>query len=146
MSKHVPLRCRLCPDENGEFDEISCGDAWHLRRSNDESQGISMILARNDRAVEIVEKALKQGFLILEKANYTSLQESQPSLLKKRQNLFGRLLAMHIMFIPTPKFYRFYLFKSWREVSTWKKICSVGGTLKRIIQRNWVKQSLMKNG
>ena len=30
LSKHVPLRCRLCPDGTGEFADISCGDPWYL--------------------------------------------------------------------------------------------------------------------
>ena len=138
LSKYVQMRCRLCPDGTGEFADISCGDPWYREIKPDES-GRSLVLVRTQHGQKILRGAMEAGYIESEKAEPRALTASQKALLKRRQNLFGRLLAMHIVRIPAPHFKGFSLFSNWRGLSMSKKTRSVTGTLKRIFQRNWRK-------
>lgn len=134
LSKYVPLRCRLCPDGTGEFADISCGDAWH-REIKDNEPGWSLVLARTEPGRNILQKAQTASYIHLIKAQPDSLPQSQKFLLKKRCNLWGRLLAMQIMGIPVPHFDGFSLLANWRRLHTPDKIRSVFGTIKRSFSR-----------
>ena len=138
LSKNVQARCRLCPDGTGEFADISCGDPWYRDIEPDE-QGWSLVVVRTKRGEEILNKAINAGYVKLEPVGFYILQCSQKALLKRRQHLWGRLISMQIMRIPVPHFEGFSLFSNWRELPVREKARSIGGTLKRIYQRNWVK-------
>jgi len=138
LSKKVQMRCRLCPDGTGEFADISCGDPWYREIEPDEP-GRSLVLVRTERGRQILHSAMDAGYVRLERVMSEVLPASQKALLKKRQNLFGRLLPMRVMRIPIPHFEGFYLFSNWRDLSAGEKIRSIAGTFKRIIQRNWIK-------
>jgi len=138
LSPHRQFRCRLCPDSTGEFADIACGDPWHRERK-DEDPGRSLVLARTQKGREILHRATEAGYLKLEKAAPPVLAASQKSLLRKRRNLYGRLLALRILRIPVPKYNGFSLAKNWMALPITEKIRSVAGTLKRAIKRNWTK-------
>ena len=138
LSNYGQLRCRLCPDSTGEFADISCGDPWYRKIEPDEP-GRSLVLVRTDLGRRILNNAMDAGYVELEPVMPAVLPASQKALLNKRQNLFGRLLAMRIMRIPIPVYVGFSLFRNWLRLSTTKKIRSFGGTLKRIISRGWIR-------
>jgi coenzyme F420 hydrogenase subunit beta len=137
LSKDVQLRCRLCPDGTGEFADISCGDPWY-RTIEPGEPGRSLVLVRTKRGQEILCRAMKAGYVKLETGAPSVLAASQQALLKKRQVLFGRLAAMRIMFVPTPRFEGFSLLSNWRQLSTKDKCLSILGTLRRIVTRGWL--------
>ncbi len=137
LSRYVQLRCRLCPDGTGEFADISCGDPWYREIDLGEA-GRSLVLVRTRRGREILHKAMEAGYVELERADTAVVAASQQWLLKKRQMLFGRLLGMRMMFIPTPRFEGFSLFANWRQLSWSDKIGSILGTIRRIITRGWL--------
>jgi len=137
LSKHVPLRCRLCPDGTGELADISCGDAWH-RKIKQGEPGCSLVLVRTAYGQEVLRKAIEAGYVELERMRPAVLPASQQSLLKKRQVLFGRLLGMRMMFVPTPFFVGFSLWPNWWQLSIPDKCRSVLGTIRRIITKGWL--------
>ena len=137
LSRHVPLRCRLCPDGTGEFADISCGDPWH-RKIEPGEPGRSLVLVRTERGREVLRKAMEAGYVELERAEPAVLAASQKALLKKKRMLFGRLLGMRMMFIPAPRFEGFSLFSNWRQLSWSDKLRSMLGTLRRIVSRGWL--------
>jgi coenzyme F420 hydrogenase subunit beta len=138
LSKHVPLRCRLCPDGTGEFADISCGDPWY-RQIEPGDSGRSLVLVRTERGREILRKAMEAGYVELETVRPAVLAASQRTLLKKRQMLFGRLAAMRMMFIPTPKFEGFSLLANWYQLPWADRLRSILGTIRRIITRGWLR-------
>ena len=138
LSKHSQFRCRLCPDSTGEFADISCGDPWY-RKIEPGEPGQSLILARTERGREILKEAANAGYVTLCPAGLNTLSDSQPSLLAKRCHLFGRLVSMKTVGIPTPEFSGFSLFANWRKLSLRNKIRSFIGTMVRIISRSWFK-------
>jgi coenzyme F420 hydrogenase subunit beta len=139
LSHYVQFRCRLCPDSTGEFADISCGDPWYRVIKPGEA-GRSLILSRTKRGQEILQKAVKAGYIELERAQPAVLSASQQSLLNKKKMLFGRLLMMRVMFTPTPRFKGFSLLSNWRQLSWSDKLRSVLGTLYRILNRGWMFQ------
>ncbi len=141
LAKQRPFRCHLCPDGLGELADLSCGDAWHRYKDN-EDKGISTVLVRTQRGKEILHRAMKNGFLCLKKANISEVVAGQ-ELVKRRQEVFGRLFAMRFLLIPIPHFVGFSLFKAWSLNRFIKKIKTILGTHKRIMQRGlWRKNPL----
>jgi coenzyme F420 hydrogenase subunit beta len=138
LCNHVQFRCRLCPDGTGELADLSCGDPWY-RQINPGESGRSLVLVRTERGREILHKAMEAGYVELERAQPTVLSASQQSLLNKKKMLLGRLLAMRVMFTPTPRFKGFSLLSNWRQLSVRDKCRSVFGTIRRIIIRGWFK-------
>ena len=124
----------MCPDSTGEFADISCGDPWYRQIEPDEP-GRSLVLVRTERGHRILRRAMEAGYIELERVQPEVLAASQKSLLNKRQNLFGRLLAMRILRVPVPNYRGFPLFRNWLRLPAIKKTRSVLGTFRRIIKR-----------
>jgi coenzyme F420 hydrogenase subunit beta len=137
LTKHVPLRCHLCPDGLGRSADISCGDAWEQHDPAKKNPGVSIILVRTQRGREILHRAAAAGYVQLKSANAETVLAAQPNLLSRRRELFGRLLALRLLLIPIPRFRGFSLIRSWMRIPLAKKIRTVAGTLRRAIPRNW---------
>jgi len=134
LTRYVPLRCRLCPDGTGELADISCGDAWY-RDTEPSDAGYSIVLVRTENGRQLLNKAIKSGYVKLSKVEPKVLPLSQESLFMKRRNLWGRLLAMRILRVPVPNYRGFALFRVWFRLPLIKKIRSVLGTFRRITAR-----------
>lgn len=134
LSKHGQFRCRLCPDSTGELADISCGDPWY-REIEPNDPGWSLVLIRTEKGKEIFHKAMETGYVTAMQADPSILPRSQRALLSRRRNLFGRLLTMRIMGVPTPSFKGFNLFKNWCHLTGRSKVRAVLGMLRRIIFR-----------
>lgn len=139
LSKHVQFRCRLCPDSTGQFADISCGDPWYREKDPNEP-GRSMVIARTKRGKRIIEEAICDGYVILEKANPDIISRSQTSLLFKRRNLWARLLALKLFRCPVPVYKGFSLYQDWKKLSFKNKVKSFVGTIRRIVQRKWYRR------
>jgi coenzyme F420 hydrogenase subunit beta len=141
LQKYRPFRCHLCPDGLGQVADIACGDAWHRYR-DDCNPGQSIVLIRTQKGKEILRGAMDKNYINLTRIDKSLVIEAQ-GLIKRKPEIFGRLLAMKLLFVPTPKFIAFALFKSWLKLGWWRKIETILGTLKRLIQRRlWQRNPL----
>lgn len=140
LKTYRPFRCYLCPDTTSEFADISCGDFWS-QEIKEGDLGSSLILARTERGRRIIQNAIAAGYIHLTKVNPQLLEDSQKNLLLKRKTIWGKLFAMKMFVIPTPKLEGFHLFKNWIGVSFQDKRRSILGTIRRIIQRKYMKPS-----
>lgn len=136
LSHWSQFRCRLCPDSTGEFADISCGDPWY-RELKENEQGWSLVLVRTEKGREIVQEAVKAGYVKLERVGPDTVPRSQRALLTRRRHLWGRLTMMRMMGVPAPRYSGFSLYKSWLKLSMPEKVRSFAGTLKRILLRGW---------
>lgn len=136
LSRYVAFRCRLCPDSTGEFADISCGDPWY-RTIEPDDPGRSLVIARTDRGADIIRRAIKSRYLILETAHPKIVALSQKSLLNKRRHLYARLKTMSILGVPVPEYSGFDLNSSWKMLPFLERIKSITGTLRRIVKRKW---------
>ncbi len=138
LSRHIPLRCRLCPDGSGEFADISCGDSWYRPILPDEP-GWSLFAARTEKGKDILHQAQRDGYVKMVKADPDILPLSQKGLLNKRRHISSRIAAMQWCRIPSPRYKGFSMRKNSRDLSLLKRAHAVAGTFKRIIQRHWYK-------
>jgi coenzyme F420 hydrogenase subunit beta len=138
LSHSGQYRCRVCPDSTGEFADISCGDPWY-RELKENEKGWSLVVVRTERGKDILHKAMKAGYINLERVGPDTIPRSQKALLARRRHLWGRLLMMRMLGVPVPRYFGFFLLRSWLRLSSIDKLRSLAGTLKRIILRGWMK-------
>lgn len=142
LSKHIQFRCRLCPDSTGEMADVSCGDPWYRSPEQGES-GSSLIVVRTPKGREFLHRAIAENYVEARRLEPGALPDSQKALLRRRRELFGRLVALRTMRLPAPCFTGFSLFANWRKLPIINRCRSVLGMARRIIQRGWYRpQSL----
>ena len=146
LTKHRPLRCNLCPDGLGRVADISCGDAWNKFSNETDDHGRSLVIVRTQRGREVLHRAMGANYVELQPVGSKAVLAAQKNLLGRRRELFGRLLGMRLLLIPTPKFLGFSLFHSWIRLPGLRKVKSLLGTVKRMIKRGlWQRKSLHAN-
>ncbi len=131
-----PLRCNLCPDGTGEFADIACGDAWH-RYNEDGNPGLSVLLVRTPRGKEILERAVKAGYLVVEASSPERVLSGQ-GLQKRRMELHGRLLALRFLCWPRPDYRGLDSAVLWRDIPFRRKMRIVFGTARRTVVRRYL--------
>ena len=93
ISKHQ--RCHLCVDATGELADIACGDAW-LPRFRSCAKPWSIVLARSEVAVELIQEMLVAGEIDIAPVSLQEVKISQRENLaskKARQRSRRRLYA-----------------------------------------------------
>lgn len=134
LSDYRPLRCHLCPDGTGRTADVSCGDDWGVFRDNGDL-GESIVIVRSQRGREILHRARAAKYVELERIGRADIRAAQSNLVARRRELFGRLFAMRLLLIPTPRFPGFHLFKIWMHLPFLKRIRTIVGSLRRLILR-----------
>jgi coenzyme F420 hydrogenase subunit beta len=138
------FRCHLCPDGLGELADISSGDAWH-RYPGEKDRGRSLVIVRTPRGREAIRRAVTSGYLELVSSSATQVVAAQ-GLVKRRAAIFGRLLAMKALLVPTPRFEGFELGRSWHDTLWSMKLKSILGTIKRLLVRELWHKHPIANG
>ncbi|MEV4760484.1 Coenzyme F420 hydrogenase/dehydrogenase, beta subunit C-terminal domain [Micromonospora sp. NPDC049559] len=131
LQKHRQWRCYLCADHTGEFADVAVGDPWY--RPTGDDPGRSLVLARTERGVRLVEAAIAAGALVLAPGEPGILPASQPNLLRARGAVWGRLVTLRAAGLMAPRLRRLPMAGLWwRHLSTRQKLQSTVGTLRRI--------------
>jgi coenzyme F420 hydrogenase subunit beta len=139
LSHDRPFRCQLCPDGLGRVADISCGDAWE-RFGEGQDVGRSVAVVRTRKGQEILHRAMAAKYVDLEPVGATAIPAGQPSQINRNRELFGRLLAMRLLMVPTPKFTGFSLYRSWMRLPFLRRIKTVLGTTRRVVLRRlWMR-------
>lgn len=143
LAEHVQWRCRICADHTGEFADIAVGDPWY-RPIRDGDPGQSLIMARTKRGKEIIEGAIREGYLTAEVADPSILPASQPNLLHTRGAIWGRILTLRLLGIPAPIYKSMPMFRFWwSQLNLSQKFRSIVGTARRVFVRKlWQRRSL----
>ena len=125
------LRCQLCPDGLGELADVTGGGAWHRRQEG--TDGISLILARTDRGKQIVEAAIRDGYLEATDSDARRVVAAQ-GLVQRRRVVGTRLLALRTLFLPTTRFPGFRLRAAAAQVGIRRHIKEFAGTIRRTLR------------
>lgn len=141
LTKSRQWRCLICPDHSGEFADISVGDPWYREVQNGET-GSSMVIVRTRKGLNFVNKAVENGIISREQIKEELIDDAQKNLLFNNTQLFGRLLALSIAFLPKPNYAGFKLYNNWNELSFKLKVMSVISTLKRIYTKKIYKRNI----
>lgn len=137
LTKYVPLRCRLCPDGLGRLSDITVGDAWHAYAEGSGDAGRSIAIVRTERGREVLRRAREARYVVLNPIGGEAVLEAQRSLLARRRGLFGRLLALRLLGVPTPRYRGFSLYYSWSRLPFGERLRSITGTMRRVATRGW---------
>ncbi|MFY1687597.1 Coenzyme F420 hydrogenase/dehydrogenase, beta subunit C-terminal domain [Plantactinospora sp. WMMB782] len=131
LQKHRQWRCSLCADHTGEFADVAVGDPWYRPTGDDPGQ--SLVLARTERGVRLVEAAVAAGVLVLTPVAPDILPASQPNLLRARGAVWGRITTLRAAGLMAPRLRNLPMAGIWwRHLSIVEKLRSVVGTLRRI--------------
>lgn len=134
LTKHRQWRCLICPDHTGEFADLGVGDPWY-REIRDGEAGRSLVVVRTERGRKALQAALDDGALVGHELPLERLPESQPGLESTRGAVWGRLMTMRLLGLPTPRFRRMPAKRLWWRLPLRGKATSTGGTWRRIRAR-----------
>jgi coenzyme F420 hydrogenase subunit beta len=123
LTKHIPFRCKICPDGTGQFADIACGDPWY-RPIEEGEKGSSLILARTERGREILHKAMETGYIVAEPRGADVLPRSQEGLLMRRRSLWPKVVWAGMCGWPLTRFRGMHLLRNWLALPLKKKWAS----------------------
>jgi len=72
-----PIGCMLCEDHLASMADITVGDAWHPKFMGRDSSGVSILIARSARGLNLIDKAVKDEVLHIEKTGLQDLLVTQ---------------------------------------------------------------------
>ncbi len=127
-------RCYICPDHSGEYADIALGDAWY-KKPDGVNPGSSLIVVRTERGKRFIDAAVSAGVVTLVREDRSLIDQCQAYLIESRGELWGRLLAMNVTLLRSPRFKGYPMFRYWIRLNNKRKIGSVFGTLKRIVKK-----------
>jgi coenzyme F420 hydrogenase subunit beta len=135
LQRYRQWRCYVCADHTGELADVAVGDPWYRPIPPDEP-GRSLVLVRTERGRRIVEAALREGYLTLERADPSIVALSQPELLRTRGAVWGRIAALRLLGAPSPRFRgmpmrRFF----WSELGWRERAQALAGTARRVFRK-----------
>jgi len=106
IGAYTPPRCRLCPDALAEGADVSVGDAWLDRFTDDPAfaDGVSDVIARTPAGERLIAE-LARDRLILTPATPDEMVASQREAVRiKRRVLRGRLWLRRLADRPVPDY------------------------------------------
>lgn len=111
-------RCKICPDGIGEAADIVAADYWESDSNGypifDERDGVSALIARTHRGIEVLERAFAEGVLQGSGLDLDALAAVQPSQVERRRTLLVRLVGTWLAGRPVPRFRGFGLLRMTR--------------------------------
>ncbi len=138
LNKHLHFRCKICPDGIGSIGDITFGDAWEEGSgypSFEERAGQSLIIARNQQGRKLIEDAVSNGYLSVQKYSVGILDKIQPYQRDRRRLVAARLFALKLSGTKVLQFDGFNLLYNAILISPKANLESFLGTAKRIESR-----------
>ena len=136
LSKHLQFRCKICPDGNGGFADVACGDPWYEDESGlpsfEEQDGRSLIVTRTAAGERLVLDAMDAGYLDASEIDSGEIARMQPYQARRKGLIASRLAALWIMGRPRPRYHNLNLWAAARLTSPWQHLRSFLGTLRRL--------------
>ena len=96
FASFVPWRCTLCSDMLSELADISFGDAW-LPELEKEKVGESVVIIRNEKAMNLLRKAISQKKIELKKMTADKIIQSQGGVEWKKKDLRARFSTAKLL-------------------------------------------------
>jgi coenzyme F420 hydrogenase subunit beta len=91
----VQWRCKICVDGVGESSDVTAADFWradeHGYPSFSDGAGVSALIARTKRGLDVIERAIAAGVIVARPMNIDELAAVQPLQRDRRTTLVGRL-------------------------------------------------------
>ncbi len=135
LSRHVQLRCTICPDGVGQYADVACADAWVTDRDGypvfEEAQGVSAVISRTELGERLVQNAVAGGRLATAALDIDELDAMQPGQVGKATKGPARLAALRVLRRPTPRFHGFSTARRMKRAGPVETARQVVGTVRR---------------
>lgn len=136
LSRHVQLRCKICPDGVGSAADIVCADAWESDEEGyprfSEAPGVSLIVARTALGAQVLSEAAAAGHLKVAAFDVAALESMQPGQSFRRRSVYARLLALRLAGRPVPDYRGMPLKAAARQNPLRKNLKNFLGMLRRL--------------
>ncbi len=88
----LQYRCKICADAIGESADVVASDVWPGGAPSDEDKGYNGILTRTRRGQELLEAAVADGALVVDKSlTARNMDNFQPHQVRKKRAVWARL-------------------------------------------------------
>jgi coenzyme F420 hydrogenase subunit beta len=106
-------RCKVCPDGVGESADIVAADSWATDERGypqfAEGAGVSALIARTRRGLEVIEAAIAEGVIAVRPLSMDGLANAQPLQTARRRYLLARLWGSSLAGRTPPRYQGFGL-------------------------------------
>lgn len=100
----IQPRCKLCADAIGETADVVATDVWPGGAPTGEDAGFNGILARTRRGLNLVEEAVKDGYLTIDKElTARDMDVFQPHQVTLKEQVWARFVALRELGKPVPQ-------------------------------------------
>lgn len=135
LTRHLQLRCKLCPDGTAGSADVVCADAWHSDAKGypvfDDAEGRSLVMARTDLGLELVYEAVSTGLLELKDFDMSELARIQIGQTGRSRALLARLIGFVLKKGMRPKYSGFSILQNARSLGFVSFIRNLLGTFRR---------------
>lgn len=134
LNKHLQFRCKICPDGTGEFADVACADAWYGKDGYpdfEERDGRSLIVARTEAGVRLVEAAEAHGAIAVGLIAVDEIAQMQPYQVKRKRNVIARSAAVWAARWQGPRYDWFALSRLAAKTPLLELIRNFWGTFRR---------------
>ena len=100
LGRHLPLRCKICPDGIGMQADIAVGDSWNTKDGYPdftEDKGRCFIMERTANGNELIKGAVKAGYLTTQGLDANKISIAQPYQYERRKAVGWRILAIQLL-------------------------------------------------
>ncbi len=137
LSKHLPFRCKICPDGVGGFADIVFADAWECDANGyplfEEAEGRSLMVPRTEKGAAALEAAVAAGAISARAIDIDAVAAMQPGQVRRKTRALSRLVACRLFMRPTPRFKGFSLKAAARRAGLFANLRSFLGTGRRLV-------------
>ncbi len=144
LNRHLPWRCKICPDGTGELADISFGDAWHLDEAGapsfEDRSGRSIVLVRTERAAEFFGEARAAKAVEAVDLSIDELARMQPYQAMRKEQVVARLGGLKVAGRPAPQYSNLELKAARRRLRPLTAVRGFSGALRRVIRPRTVKE------
>lgn len=100
LNKHLPFRCKICPDGIGMLADIAVGDSWNTKDGYPdftETDGKCFCMVRTEKGVELMNSAENAGYIEKKYIDVKDIKNQQKYQYERRKLTGWRLIPVQIM-------------------------------------------------
>lgn len=136
LAREVQFRCKICPDAVGGVADVACGDAWYGSEKGypvfKEEQGRSLVITRTAVGDELIDAALRSGYLKASQLPIEDLILMQPSQARRKSVVGARMAALRATRHPAPLVDGLEVKAAAEQASLWQRGRNFLGTIWRV--------------
>ena len=137
LNKHLPFRCKICPDGIGMLADIAVGDSWNTKDGYPdftEADGRCFCMVRTKKGSELMNLAEKAGYIINNPLDITTIKDKQKYQYERRKLTGWRIIPVQLFTFGVLNFRGLGIYKQASSANVKIGINNMIGTIKRFIK------------